>query len=62
MPTPCKLPHRVVATQKAVKALRDSQAGPQRHKCAACAYEQGIADGMRRATAEIEKQIAATGR
>lgn len=62
MPIICKLRHRTTATRRAVAALDDSQAKLWRHKCAACAYEQGIADGMRQAVAEIEKQITATGR
>ena len=62
MPATCKLPHRGTATRQAVQSLSDSQAGWRRHKCAACAYEQGLADGMRRAVAEIKKQIIATGR
>jgi hypothetical protein len=44
--------HRVevpIETAKIVAALPESQAGAQRHACAVCAYERGVADGKKQA-------------
>jgi hypothetical protein len=52
-PSVCKRKHD--GPKNIWDSLPDSQAGPQRHKCAACAYEEGIREGVRRAQRAIEK-------
>jgi hypothetical protein len=37
---------------KKISNLPESQAGPQRHRCAACAYEMGFKDGKAQALAQ----------
>lgn len=39
----CTQAHRFTA---AFETLPDSQGGPGRHKCAACAYDKGHRDGL----------------
>lgn len=39
--------HKVVSHRN-LRALPESQAGDQRHRCAACAYELGLAEGAER--------------
>jgi transposase-like protein len=40
----CQRSHSPAVT-KALGSIRSSQRSPQRHKCAACAYEQGLDAG-----------------
>jgi hypothetical protein len=42
----CK--HGKQAPKDLLEELPDSQAGSGRHKCAVCAYEAGIEEGIRR--------------
>lgn len=58
----CRRDHRTQVTRAAIKNIDDSQRSFWRHKCAACAYEQGVADGMRRAAAEVTRLADASGR
>ena len=51
----CERPHRSPHTVESVRALDDSQKIKWRHKCAACAYEQGRADGLAEAAREAGK-------
>jgi hypothetical protein len=50
---------------KALGELPESQGGPWRHKCVACAYEMGVRDGakseenLRRRVRELEAQLHA---
>lgn len=34
-----------------------SQAQPQRHRCAACAYERGYQDGLRQGQRDMEARV-----
>lgn len=36
-------------TVERIANLPESQAGPQRHRCAACAYDMGVQDGLKAA-------------
>lgn len=45
-------------TELAVEGLPDSQAGAQRHRCAACAYELGVRVGIARATQRLQAIVA----
>jgi len=49
----CYRPHENVSTREGVSHLGESQKSYWRHKCAACAYEAGIAEGMKRAQENI---------
>jgi hypothetical protein len=49
----CK--HQRQAPREVLDRLPDSQAGTGRHKCAVCAYEAGIQEGLRRAVRALEK-------
>ena len=53
--TECKRWHRSKKTLVAVTALDESQRSYWRHKCASCAYEQGVADGLAEAAREAGK-------
>lgn len=49
----CTINHHGQTTQK-LADLPESQAGFWRHRCAACAYDLGVEEGMRRLKAENE--------
>ena len=44
METVCEKEHRYM---RVLEKVPPSQAQPGRHKCAGCAYDQGLQDGMR---------------
>ena len=54
---PCERAHSD-DTLEAVVALEDSQAGAQRHKCAACAYEAGLVAGRVAGIAAVLVRLA----
>jgi hypothetical protein len=58
MPHTCQRTHSPV-TVRALANVAHSQRSPQRHKCAACAYEQGRQDGYQEGLAEARKLINA---
>lgn len=41
----CKKKHRSLASYSSLPEAQDNQCGA-RHKCAGCAYEQGLKDGL----------------
>jgi hypothetical protein len=43
----------------ALKNLPESQAGPWRHRCAACAYLAGVRDGKKEAVRRLQKHLRA---
>ena len=48
----CRKRHRSHQTQSVDwERFEESQRYPWRHKCAACAYEQGLTEGLRRGAA-----------
>ena len=51
----CK--HGNQAARDILDKLPDSQAGTGRHKCAVCAYEAGVLEGVRRATTKLEEML-----
>jgi hypothetical protein len=53
--TTCSKEHADIPTPR-LKKLHTRQAGPLRHRCAACAYEMGVRDGIRQAMEQIEHQ------
>lgn len=53
----CRKRHQSPRTEGVVSNLNDSQRGARRHKCAACAYEEGLAEGLRRG-AELALEAA----
>ncbi|MGC9983378.1 MAG: hypothetical protein ABSF35_07075 [Polyangia bacterium] len=42
---PCQLPHRY---EQLFASLPSDQGGQGRHRCAGCAYERGLEDGLAR--------------
>jgi len=54
----CKIDHSGRVPKK-IADLPESQAGHWRHRCAACAYEAGLADGERRGAAKTRERIKA---
>ena len=50
----CK--HKKQAPRELLNSLPTAQAGTGRHKCAVCAYEAGIQEGLRQA--EITQRLA----
>lgn len=54
----CTIDHEAGVPAKAIAALPESQAGSFRHRCAACAYQLGVEDGLRMAW-EGQKIVAA---
>ena len=50
----CRRAHRSQQTIDTVEALTRSQKIKWRHKCAACAYEQGVADGLAETARAVE--------
>ena len=44
------------STRQGVSHVATSQSSAWRHKCAACAYEAGIAEGKRQTLAQGEKE------
>lgn len=51
----CTKAHTSQVTREGVTHLAESQQSYWRHKCAACAYEAGVAEGKRQALAEAER-------
>ncbi len=49
----CERNHEFVIGKVDWSAIMDSQREPWRHKCAACAYEQGYRDAIRAATGNL---------
>jgi flagellar biosynthesis/type III secretory pathway protein FliH len=54
-PHTCQKSHSVAS--EAIQDLPKSQRSPQRHKCAACAYERGLQTGYRQGLNEAKKVI-----
>jgi hypothetical protein len=50
----CTRSHTSQVTREGVSHLAISQKSYWRHKCAACAYEAGLAEGKRQALAQAE--------
>lgn len=46
-PQTCTESHEGKIPTERIAALPESQAGPGRHRCAACAYQLGIKDAIR---------------
>ena len=51
----CKKEHSDI--QNLLAMLPNSQGGPGRHKCAACAFDEGYADGMKGIKREVDSVI-----
>ncbi len=49
----CERDHGIASLQVPWEELDKSQREPWRHRCAACAYERGLADGLRRAARRL---------
>jgi hypothetical protein len=57
-PHSCQKDHNNVVAE-ALEDLPPSQRSPQRHKCAACAYERGLQEGFKQGTQEARKLVLA---
>ena len=53
----CDREHSQLRESPVWGGLVESQAGPWRHKCAACAYELGVEEGLRRG-AQLAAELA----
>jgi hypothetical protein len=55
----CEKSHEGNVPTGRLSHLAESQAGPWRHRCAACAYEMGVADGLK---ASLKPRLLKGGR